>query len=237
MPVTRSENLADATCNLDSLVEVHATIKANAVNLEKMVSDIRLLASDLTSNHLPLQRKSQQSKVSGHFDAVMNHSSISLPQRQAGSSIMPGKVNPVIPEFVISATHRIYSNDQLISSLCSQGCLELNAYTPVIGHALLDSLKLLCACNSTITKNLMDGLVVNPEQGKALLLRSPSVTTALLPALGYHKASELAGYMKINRVDVFEANRILKLLPEEKLENLMLPENLLKLGYTVGDLG
>ena len=149
---------------------------------------------------------------------------------------MPGKINPVIPEFVISAAHRIYSNDQLISSLCAQGCLELNAYLPAIGHALLDSLKLLIACNETMQKNLMEGLRVFPGKTKALLFRSPSVTTILLPVIGYHQASELAQYMKLKGADVFEANRNLKLLPEEKLQRLMLPENLLKLGYTSGDL-
>jgi aspartate ammonia-lyase len=227
LPVTRSENLADATSNLDSFVEIHATIKAHAVNLEKMVSDIRLLASDLVSNNLP---------ASGHASHVTRQTALSIPQCQTGSSIMPGKINPVIPEFVISAAHRIYANDQLISSLCAQGCLELNAYLPAIGHAMLDSLKLLIACDATLRKNLMDGLIVNPENSKAMLFRSPSITTALLPATGYHKAAELANFMKQHGVDVLEANKNLKLLPEEKLQRMLLPENLLKLGYTAGDL-
>jgi aspartate ammonia-lyase len=227
LPVTRSENLADTTSNLDSFVEVHATIKAHAVNLEKMVSDIRLLASDLTSNHLP---------DIGHASRVTRHATLTIPQLQAGSSIMPGKVNPVIPEFVISAVHRVYANDQLITSLCAQGCLDLNAYLPVIGHALLDSIKLLIACNVTLKKNLMDGLQVSSEISRDLLFRSPSITTALLPVLGYHKASELADYMKTNGVDVFEANTHLKLLSAKKLRTLLLPENLLKLGYTLSDV-
>ena len=227
LPLTRSENLADATSNLDSFVEIHATIKAHAVNLEKMVSDIRLLSSDLTSVFLP---------ETDDASRVTRHAALSIPQCQVGSSIMPGKINPVIPEFVISAAHRIYSNDQLICSLCAQGCLELNAYLPAIGHALLDSLKLLIACNETMQKNLMEGLRVFPGKTKALLFRSPSVTTILLPVIGYHQASELAQYMKLKGADVFEANRNLKLLPEEKLQRLMLPENLLKLGYTSGDL-
>ncbi len=221
LPVTRSENLADATSNLDSLVEIHATIKAHAVNLEKMVSDLRLLASDLTAISLPVTGRA---------------SLLTIPQCQAGSSIMPGKINPVIPEFVISATHRIYANDQLVSSLCAQGCLELNAYLPVIGHALLDSIKLLIASDTTLKDHLMEGLLVHSELSKTLLFLSPSVTTALLPLLGYNQASELAQYMKINAVDVFKANRKLNLLPEEKLSKLLLSGNLLKLGYTFGDL-
>jgi len=212
LPVTRSENLADTTSNLDSFVEVHATIKAHAVNLEKMVSDLRILASDLAGQQ------------------------VSLPQAQVGSSIMPGKINPVIPEFVISATHRIYANDQLISSLCGQGCLELNAYLPAIGHALLESLKLLISCNMTIRENLIRHLKIHPEKTKGMLLKSPSVTTALIPVVGYHKAAEMAKFMKENAADIFEANRELNMVPAEKLERLLQPENLLKLGYTSADI-
>jgi len=228
LPLARSENLADATCNLDSFVEIHATIKAHAVNLEKIVSDIRLLASDITSMALPF---------TGEESPVARHSSLSIPQCQVGSSIMPGKINPVIPEFVISAAHRIYSNDQLISSLCARGCLELNAYLPAIGYALIDSLKLLIACNTTVLDNLLEGLIVFPEHTRTMLFCSPSITTALVPVLGYHIASDLAKFMKRNGVDVFEANRNLNLLSEEKLRALLLPENLLKLGFTLGDLG
>ena len=212
LPVTRSENLADATSNLDSYVEVHATLKAHAVNLEKMVSDIRLLGSDLVNPHCLQQ--------------------VVLPQCQVGSSIMPGKVNPVIPEFVISAAHKIYASDQLISSLCAQGCLELNAYLPVIGHALLESLKLLIACDLTLKKNLFDGLIIHVDKSLHILYRSPSITTALLPHIGYHKAAELAMVMKTKGKDIFEANQELQLLGPEILETLLTAGNLLKLGYT-----
>jgi len=129
LPVTRGENLPDTTSNLDSIVEVHAILNAHAVNLEKISSDIRLLASDL-----------------------FKHRSIKLPEKQVGSSIMPGKINPVIPEFVISAAHKVYVNNQLITQLAGQGTLELNAYIPVIGHAMLESLKLLIAANKTLAK-------------------------------------------------------------------------------------
>ena len=138
---------------------------------------------------------------------------------------------------MISACHKIYANDQLITSLCAQGCLELNAYLPVIGHALLESLKLLVACDSSLQKNLMQGLKISVEDSRDLLFRSPSVTTAVIPVVGYHKASELAKYMKENGVDVFEANLELKIVSVEKLRSLMLPGNLLKLGYSFSELG
>ena len=139
LPVTRAENLSDATSNLDSFVEVHAILKAHAVNLEKMVNDLRLLASDIS------------------------HKEIEIPQKQVGSSIMPGKVNPVIAEYVVSAAHKIYSNDVLITSLCGQGCMELNAYIPAIGHAIIESLKLLIGANETLQENFFKGLVVYSE--------------------------------------------------------------------------
>ncbi len=213
LPVTRSENLSDATNNLDSFVEVHAILKAHAVNLEKMVSDIRLLASDVAGTH----------------DVV-------IPQRQVGSSIMPGKVNPVIPEFVISSAHKIYSNDMLITSLSAQGCLDLNAYLPTIGHALLESLKLLIACNLTMAENLISGLSISSGTGAARLFKSPAITTALSPLIGYRKAVLLSKEMKASACDVFEANRKLKLIDDDKLSNVLKPENLLKTGFTLSDL-
>jgi len=213
LPVTRSENLSDATNNLDSFVEVHAILKAHAVNLEKMVSDIRLLSSDVAGMH-----------------------EMKIPQRQVGSSIMPGKVNPVIPEFVISAAHKIYSNDMLISSLSAQGCLDLNAYLPVIGHALLESIKLLIAADKTVKDNLIEGLSISSGVGTLKLFKSPAITTALSPLIGYRKSVLLSKEMKAKGCDVFEANKTLNLLDEEKLKNVLKPENLLKTGFTLNDL-
>jgi len=213
LPITRSENLADATNNLDSLVEVHATIKAHAVNLEKMVSDIRLLASDVSGIH-----------------------TFSIPQKQVGSSIMPGKVNPVISEFVISSAHKIYANDLLVTSLSAQGCLDLNAYLPVIGHAMIDSLKLLIAANITIAENLVSGLRIEAGTGSAQIYHSPSITTALSPFIGYKNAALLAKEMKAMGCDIFEANRKHKIMDADKLISALKPENLTKTGFTLNDI-
>ncbi len=222
LPLTRGENLADATSNLDALVEVHATLKAHAVNLEKIVSDLRLLASDVANPALA-------NVPEGHL--------VGLPQVQVGSSIMPGKINPVIPEFIISSAHRVYANDQLVASLCGQGCLELNAYLPAIGHALLESLKLLIACDQTLTEHLLKGLAVNPQRGLESLLRSPSLTTALVPIVGYHKASDLARLMKSESLDIYAACERMELIGRSRLEELLSPENLLKLGFTITGQG
>jgi aspartate ammonia-lyase len=213
LPVTRSENLADATSNLDAFVEIHAILKAHAVNLEKIVSDIRLLASDL-----------------------MERKEISLPQKQVGSSIMPGKINPVIPEFVISAAHKIYANDVLVTSLSGAGVLELNAYLPVIGCTMIESLKLLIAAGHAMKEHLLEGLVINSKTSAEKLFSSPAITTALIPFIGYNKASLLAKEMKKKKLDIYQANSNLKLVDQERLKAILSPDNLLKLGYTLNDI-
>jgi aspartate ammonia-lyase len=212
LPLTRSENHTDTTQNLDTLVEVHAILKAHAVNLEKIASDLQLLASDIMGRH-----------------------EITLPQKQTGSSIMPGKVNPVISEFVISCAHIVYSNDMLISNLCGKGCLDLNAYLPIIGNALLDSLHLLISANQSMTLHLMKELQVNSKTAHENLLGSPAIATALLPAIGYVNASKLAATMKEEKINIYAANKKLGLLDEEALEKILLPGNLLKLGYSLGE--
>ncbi|WP_461639804.1 lyase family protein [Labilibaculum euxinus] len=212
LPITRSENLSDATANQDSFVEVHATLKAHAVNLEKMVSDLRLLGSDLFVNH-----------------------EVYLPQKQVGSSIMPGKINPVIPEFVISVAHKVYANDLMISNLSGQGCLELNAYLPSIGHALIDSIKLLIAANNSLVRNLFRELEIKTNPLEESILKNPSVATALSPYIGYHQASNLAKEMKTNQISIREANAKLNLVTAELLNKLIQPEELLKMGFRIGE--
>jgi aspartate ammonia-lyase len=211
--LAHSENLSDATSNLDKWVEIHATLKAHAVNLEKMASDLRLLSSD-----------------------IAGHRSLSIPARQVGSSIMPGKINPVIPEFIISSAHKIYANDNLISAMCGQGALELNAYLPVIGCAVIESLRLLIACDSTITVNLLSGITINETASYDALMHSPSVTTALVPHIGYHKAAEVARLMKEKNIEITEANRVMGLMDEDKLRKLLQPANLLRLGFSLDEL-
>jgi len=213
LPITRSENLTDNTANLDSYVEVHATLKAHAVNLEKMVSDMRLISSDLFKNR-----------------------EILLPKKQVGSSIMPGKINPVIPEFVISAVHKIYANDQLICGLCAQGCLDLNAYLPTIGDALLDSLKLLISCNKTIKNNLLNDIEFNKLPDKETIFMNPSITTALSPYIGYRKASKMAQIMNNDNCNILEANKKLQFIDQTLLLELLQPNQLLKLGYKLNDI-
>ena len=213
LPLTRGENLSDATSNLDPLVEVHGIIKSHAVTLEKMAGDLRMLASDLHGSR-----------------------SLSIPARQAGSSIMPGKVNPVIAEFVISCSHRVYSNDQLVSSLAAQGCLDLNAYLPVIGHALLESLKTLIAADRTMEENMLAGIEIETGDAEGHVLASPAIATALLPYIGYKKAATMARLMKEEQLTIFGANEKLKYLDPQKLSEILKPENLVQEGYRLKDI-
>ena len=213
MPVAHSENLSDATSNMDKWVEIHATLKAHAVNLEKVASDLRLLSSDIS-----------------------DIKTLSVPERQVGSSIMPGKINPVISEFIISAAHKIYSNDMLISSLSGQGVLELNPYLPVIGTAIIESINLLISCSITLNNNLLSGLIINETAGYNALIFSPSLTTALIPHIGYHKAAEIASLMKTSKIDIFEANGILKIMDDSKLKSILQAGKLLSLGFSLDEL-
>ncbi|MDA3909890.1 MAG: lyase family protein [Bacteroidales bacterium] len=213
LPVTRSENLGDATANLDAWVEIHGILKAHAVNLEKISSDLRLLAADINKDK-----------------------SLKIPQKQIGSSIMPGKVNPVISEYLITIAHKVYANDQLISGLSGQGVLDLNPYLPEIGDAMLESLSLLLAGNESLLKHLISGMQVNSENSKQQLYLSASIATALIPLVGYTKAGELAQHMREYKIDIFAANAELKLVDVKKLNKALQAENLMKLGFTIGDL-
>ena len=210
-PLTRAENLSDATSNLDRFVEVHGILKTAAVTLEKAAADLRLLASDLSRER------------------------VSLPPRQAGSSIMPGKINPVIPEYIISCAHRVYANDGLVTSLAAQGCLELNAYLPVMGTALLESLDLLTAAYDSAGRFMLRGVRIDSDASRQVLLACPVVVTALIPEVGYHRAGELGDLMRRRGWDIYQANRELGLLPEPTLERLLAPEALLQLGFRPSD--
>ncbi|MBN1968003.1 MAG: aspartate ammonia-lyase [Candidatus Delongbacteria bacterium] len=213
LPLARSENMVDTTSNLDTFVEVHAILKSLAVNLEKMSSDIRLLASDLTG---------------GIF--------ITIPPKQAGSSIMPGKVNPVIVEYVVSAAAKIYANDSLITALAAKGNFELNAYLPIIGVAMLESLDLLIGCCYTVKNNLIIGITVNENGSSVRFYNSPSITTALVPYIGYEEAAKVATLMKTEQLDIFKACQKLNIMNEYTLKDIVKPENLLKLGFSMDDI-
>ena len=166
----RAENLVDATQNADVFVEVSGILKAHAVSLLKICGDLRLMASGP--------------------EAGMRE--IRLPARQAGSSIMPGKVNPVIPEAVSQVAMLVMGHDASIASACAAGSLELNPFLPLVAACLLESLELLGRADDILCRHCVSGLEADEARCRQHVLNSTAAATALLPALGYDRVCELA---------------------------------------------
>src|SRR5665811_2353769 len=204
----RSENLIDGTQNVDVFVEVSGILKACATNLLKISNDLRLLSSGP--------------------DAGFGE--INLPKMQAGSSIMPGKINPVIPEVVAQAAILVMGNDQVISQACSSGNLELNQFMPLIAHTFLENITLLKnACKIFKTK-CIDGISVSYTVCKKNVENSTAVITALIPKIGYEKASEVLKTAKENHISIKEATLKLDFIQEQEFDNLISPEAVCRLG-------
>ena len=168
--LSRAENMIDATQNADVFVEVSGLVKTLAVNLSKIAHDLRLLSS-------------------GPFAGL---GEISLPERQAGSSIMPGKVNPVIPEAVNQAAFHVIAGDVAITLAAQSGQLELNSFMPLIAHHLLGNLELLTNSVRVFRGYCIQGIVANEEQCRYLLSNSLASITALVPYIGYDRVSHIA---------------------------------------------
>ena len=163
-------DLIDATQNLDEFVAVSGAVRTCAVNLSKMSNDLRLMSSG--------------PRCGFH--------EINLPPRQNGSSIMPGKVNPVIPEVVNQVAFNIMGNDLTITMAAEAGQLELNAFEPIIFHNLIESVETLTYAVHTLVDNCVTGITANRERCRELVENSVGIITALCPHVGYEKAAEVA---------------------------------------------
>jgi fumarase (EC 4.2.1.2) len=161
--LSRGENLVDATANADPLVETSGILKAHAVNMIKIANDLRLL------------------QMRGE---------INLPALQTGSSIMPGKVNPVIPESLIQGGITVMANDYRVTEAVSRGSLQLCEFMPLAAHALLESLSILIQ-GSRMFAPYLERITAVPEQCLARFNRSASIITAFVPVLGYEQATRL----------------------------------------------
>lgn len=197
--IARAEDLVDATQNADVFVEISGLVKALAVNLSKIAHDLRLLSSG----------------------PRCGLGEINLPEIQVGSSIMPGKVNPTIPEAVNQVAFQVMSGDLAITLAAQSGQLELNPFLPLIAHHLLGNLSLLIRTVTMFSEKCIKGISANRQHCQELLHHSLAVATALVPTIGYDAASRIAHQAKEQQQTVekiaIESGRISK---EELLELL-----------------
>ncbi len=204
----RAENLVDATQNTDVFVEVSGILKAHAVSLIKICTDLRLLSSGP--------------------DAGLGE--IRLPARQAGSSIMPGKVNPVIPEAATQAAMLAMGNDNVIAAACAAGSLELNAFLPLIAHCLLENLDVLARADDLLTRFCVDGIEADEARCRAHVMNSTSEATELVPRLGYERADEAARMAKEQGKSLREVVVELGWMSGEEFDEATSPEAVCRLG-------
>jgi aspartate ammonia-lyase len=206
MGLSRNENVIDATANADAFVEVSGILKASAANLSKIAGDLRLL----------------------HFLGE-----IALPPLQAGSSIMPGKVNPVMMEAILQAGMAVRANDAIVTDCAAHGTLQINEFMPLLAWALLESIDVLEAAGLAFAGHV-EGIKANPERCAAHLDDSPTLLTAFLPKIGYERAEALVKEFALAKAQ--DSSLTLRRFLSERLDDAMVNEvlsapNLLKLGH------
>ena len=203
-PLARAENTFEATQNADVLAEVSGFLKAAAVNLAKLAGDLRLLSSGPQAGL----------------------GEIRLPAVQAGSSIMPGKVNPVIPEMVTQVAYQVMANDAAITLAAASGQLELNAFLPMIAHNLLSSLEMLSRAAVLLAEKCVQGIRADEARCRELLAASQGMITPFVPYLGSAKATEVARRAAQSRRPVTELLVEEGLFTAEEIAAVLQPEEL-----------
>ena len=197
----QAEDLIDATQNVDSFVSVSGRLKACVVNLSKMCNDLRLMSS-------------------GPKTSIAE---IALPAKQNGSSIMPGKINPVIPEVVSQVAFLVVGNDITVTMAAEAGQLELNAFEPVIFYKLFESFTCLTSAVKTLTENCIVGIRAEKEHCEEEVYRSVGIVTALCPYIGYKKAAALAKEALATGEKIQQLVLRERLMDEEQLEKVLDP--------------
>ena len=170
MDLVQAYDLIDATQNLDSFVAVSGAVKACAVTLSKIANDLRLMSSGPRAGF----------------------GEITLPAKQNGSSIMPGKINPVIPEVVNQVAFNAIGNDMTITMAAEAGQLELNAFEPIIFYCLFQSIDTIAYAVNTFVDNCVIGITANETRCRYFVENSVGIITAICPYVGYQKAAEIA---------------------------------------------
>lgn len=183
LPLTEARNHFEAQSARDGLVEMSGALRTIAVSLTKICNDLRWMGSGPNTGL----------------------GEIAIPDLQPGSSIMPGKVNPVIPEAVLMVCAKIVGNDAAIAWGGAQGAFELNVQIPLMGTSLLESIRLLANASRVLADKTVDGLVANEEKAKFYAEASPSIVTPLNKLIGYESAAKIAKHAVAERISVREA--------------------------------
>lgn len=208
LPLKKAENLVDATQNIDSLAAFSSGLKLLALNLSKIANDLRLMASGPRNGF----------------------NEINLPPMQPGSSIMPGKVNPVIPEVVNQVAFQVMGNDQTIALAVQAGQLELNVMEPVIVFNLIQSLTILTNVVKVFRERCIDGITANKERCLEMVEKSVGIITALNPHIGYEKSSQLAEEILDGNQSVAEIVEQKGLLSMEEIKTILSPKSMTEPG-------
>ncbi len=206
MDIKLAGNLVEATQDTGSFVMYSSAIKRLAVKLSKICNDLRLLSS-------------------GPRTGI---NEINLPPMQPGSSIMPGKVNPVIPEVVNQIAFKVIGNDLTVTLASEAGQLELNVMEPVIVQSIFESVEMLKNGMEVLKFRCVDGITANVDRCRDLVYHSIGLVTALNPVLGYEVSSKLAKEALEHNRSVYELVLEQNLLSKEELDNILAPENMIQ---------
>jgi aspartate ammonia-lyase len=202
IPVVTSPNLIEATQDCGSFIQLSGVLKRVAAKLSKVCNDLRLLSSGPRAGF----------------------GEINLPPRQAGSSIMPGKVNPVIPEVVNQIAFEVIGNDMTVTFAAEAGQLQLNAFEPIIAHSLFKSVLHLTKGCVVLADRCVDGITANRDALRASVERSIGIVTALNPYIGYAHATDVAAEAHASGRGVAEIVLERGLMTAEALAEVLRPE-------------
>ena len=201
LPLVKADDLVDGTQNLDSFAYVSSALKTCAISCSKMANDFRLMSSG----------------------PRCGFEEINLPPMQNGSSIMPGKVNPVIPEVMSQAAFLIIGNDMSITMAAEAGQLELNYAEPVLYHKLFESIVALTGAVHTFVENCVSGITATEERCRELVDGSVGVITAICPTLGYTESADIAKTAIKTGESVREVLKSKNIMSEEEIDKLLDP--------------
>lgn len=198
-------NLVEATQDTGAFVMYSSSLKRLSIKLSKIANDLRLLSSGPRTGL----------------------SEINLPPMQPGSSIMPGKVNPVIPEVVNQIAYKVIGNDLTVTLAAEAGQLELNVMEPIIVHSIVESIEMLKNGMNVFKHRCIDGITANEEHCRNLVLNSIGLVTALVPIIGYDASTEVAKEAQDSRRGVYEVVLEKGYLSKEQLDEILKPENMI----------